>query len=161
MRELYERKLERTNNLYLELSAVLLQVEQREQELSKREQQLRAAEKTDYRHQFNKKKLRPIFNKGGKIQKKYEISWRTKSPDIYSTSPESPVHGAAAFPRSIPMVRANPMYDHIERNAERRLDDGDEHDSNFSSALGVSAGACTRVRALGAPTSRNTFFQVV
>ena len=35
VRELYERKLERTNNLYLELSAVLLQLEQREQELAK------------------------------------------------------------------------------------------------------------------------------
>jgi hypothetical protein len=35
VRELYERKLERTNNLYLELSAVLLQVEQRENELAR------------------------------------------------------------------------------------------------------------------------------
>ena len=35
VRELYERKLERTNNLYLELNAVLLRIEQREQELSR------------------------------------------------------------------------------------------------------------------------------
>ena len=35
VRELYERKLERTNNLYLELSAVQLQLEQREQDLAK------------------------------------------------------------------------------------------------------------------------------
>ena len=35
MRELYERKLERANNLYLELSAVLLQVEQRENEIAR------------------------------------------------------------------------------------------------------------------------------
>ena len=35
VRELYERKLERTNNLYIELSAVLLQIEQREQELTR------------------------------------------------------------------------------------------------------------------------------
>ena len=35
VRELYERKLERTNNLYIELSAVLLQIEQREQELAR------------------------------------------------------------------------------------------------------------------------------
>jgi mitogen-activated protein kinase kinase kinase 13 len=35
VRELYERKLERANNLYLELSAVLLQVEQRENEIAR------------------------------------------------------------------------------------------------------------------------------
>jgi len=33
IREHYERKLERANNLYMELSAVLLQLEQRENDL--------------------------------------------------------------------------------------------------------------------------------
>ena len=42
VRELYERKLERTNNLYLELSSVLLQIEQRERELASRERLLAA-----------------------------------------------------------------------------------------------------------------------
>lgn len=35
IREHYERKLERANDLYMELSAVLLQLEQREKELIK------------------------------------------------------------------------------------------------------------------------------
>lgn len=35
IREHYERKLERTNNLYMELSAVLLQLEQRERDVLK------------------------------------------------------------------------------------------------------------------------------
>lgn len=35
IREHYEKKLERTNQLYLELSAVLLQIEQREKDLVK------------------------------------------------------------------------------------------------------------------------------
>lgn len=35
IREHYERKLERTNNLYMELSAVLLQLEQRERDVMK------------------------------------------------------------------------------------------------------------------------------
>lgn len=35
IREHYERKLERTNNLYMELSAVLLQLEQREKDVMK------------------------------------------------------------------------------------------------------------------------------
>lgn len=35
IREHYERKLERTNNLYMELNAVLLQLEQRERDVMK------------------------------------------------------------------------------------------------------------------------------
>ncbi|XP_051564200.1 mitogen-activated protein kinase kinase kinase 13-like [Myxocyprinus asiaticus] len=38
IREHYERKLERANNLYMELSAIMLQLEVREKELFKREQ---------------------------------------------------------------------------------------------------------------------------
>ncbi|XP_076461702.1 mitogen-activated protein kinase kinase kinase 13-like [Babylonia areolata] len=40
VREHYERKLERANNLYMELTACMLQLEKRERELLKREQQL-------------------------------------------------------------------------------------------------------------------------
>lgn len=35
IREHYERKLERANNLYMELSAIMLQLEVREKELMK------------------------------------------------------------------------------------------------------------------------------
>jgi len=94
VRELYERKLERTNNLYLELNAVLLRIEQREQELSRRELLLQSGEKAS--HHMSKKKLRPIMNKAGRIQKKCELGWRNISPGARSTSPDSPVHGGAA-----------------------------------------------------------------
>uniref|UniRef100_A0A8C7UUI8 Mitogen-activated protein kinase kinase kinase 12 n=1 Tax=Oncorhynchus mykiss TaxID=8022 RepID=A0A8C7UUI8_ONCMY len=40
IREHYERKLERANNLYMELNAVMLQLELKEKELQKREQSL-------------------------------------------------------------------------------------------------------------------------
>lgn len=40
VREHYERKLERANNLYMELTACMLQLEKRERELLKREQQM-------------------------------------------------------------------------------------------------------------------------
>merc|ERR1719189_1181886 len=91
VRELYERKLERTNNLYLELSAVQLQLEQREQDLAKREQQLQCGEKA------SAKKKPSWKTKGGRVTKKYEVPSHFKSitPDLLSTSPESPVHGAA------------------------------------------------------------------
>ncbi|XP_014669399.1 PREDICTED: mitogen-activated protein kinase kinase kinase 12-like [Priapulus caudatus] len=40
IREHYERKLDRANNLYMELSTVMLQLEQREREVIKKEQQM-------------------------------------------------------------------------------------------------------------------------
>lgn len=40
VRLIYERKLERTNNLYLELSTCFMQLEEREREISEREKQL-------------------------------------------------------------------------------------------------------------------------
>lgn len=43
IRLIYERKLERTNNLYAELSACFLQLEEREKEISEREKQMGSA----------------------------------------------------------------------------------------------------------------------
>ncbi|GCC49628.1 hypothetical protein chiPu_0033950, partial [Chiloscyllium punctatum] len=40
IREHYERKLERANNLYMELNAVMLQLELKEKQLLRREQAL-------------------------------------------------------------------------------------------------------------------------
>ena len=92
VRELYERKLERTENLYLELNAERLRIEQREKEILKREQLLLSSEKF---FNVSKKKNRPTV----RIHRKPEISFiRTSSP-IRSTSPDSPTYlGAAAKP---------------------------------------------------------------
>ena len=51
--------------------------------------------------------------KGGRVIKKYEVphNFKSLSPDLLSTSPESPIHGAAG-PRLV--VRANPMFDFLE-----------------------------------------------
>ena len=62
IRELYEQKLEKANNLYFELSTVLVQLDQRERELIKREKEF------DIR---NEKIVRPIL--------KREFSDRTKT----------------------------------------------------------------------------------
>ncbi|XP_056321931.1 mitogen-activated protein kinase kinase kinase 13 [Danio aesculapii] len=56
IREHYERKLERANNLYMELSAIMLQLEVREKELLKREQ---AVEKK-YPGSYKRHLVRPI-----------------------------------------------------------------------------------------------------
>ncbi|KAJ8687425.1 hypothetical protein QAD02_023219 [Eretmocerus hayati] len=77
IREHYERKLERTNNLYMELSAVLLQLEQRERDVMKREQQSG--------HKFGKKRfVQPLF----KCRRYPTIQFSSSSP----TSPPSPAN---------------------------------------------------------------------
>ncbi|XP_032455007.1 mitogen-activated protein kinase kinase kinase 13 isoform X1 [Nasonia vitripennis] len=78
IREHYERKLERTNNLYMELSAVLLQLEQRERDVMKREQQSSV-------HKPSKKRIvHPLL----KCQERLN---RRRNPTIqFSSSPTSP-----------------------------------------------------------------------
>ena len=44
------------------------------------------------------------------------MGWKTVSPDLLSTSPESPVHGAAG-PRLV--VRANPMFEYWDDREAR------------------------------------------
>jgi len=104
VRELYERKLERTNNLYLELSSVLLQIEQREKELAQRERFFleRLGDKAINSGQYQRKKSNVI-----RSSKAIE-----RSSMFLSSSAESPFHavGAAAVK---PVVRANPMFDHF------------------------------------------------
>ncbi|KAM9224318.1 mitogen-activated protein kinase kinase kinase 13 [Dugong dugon] len=58
IREHYERKLERANNLYMELSAIMLQLEMREKELIKREQ---AVEKK-YPGTYKRHPVRPVIH---------------------------------------------------------------------------------------------------
>ncbi|NWX32148.1 M3K13 kinase, partial [Notiomystis cincta] len=84
IREHYERKLERANNLYMELSAIMLQLEVREKELIKREQ---AVEKK-YPGTYKRHPVRPIIhpNTVEKLMKRKGVSHKpgsqTKRPDI-------------------------------------------------------------------------------
>ncbi|XP_074550900.1 mitogen-activated protein kinase kinase kinase 13 [Halichoeres trimaculatus] len=86
IREHYERKLERANNLYMELSAIMLQLEVREKELMKREQ---AVEKK-YPGTYKRHLVRPIVRSNAVeklIKKKGSISHKpgmppAKRPDL-------------------------------------------------------------------------------
>lgn len=79
IRELYDRKLERVNQLYLELSAFLLQLEQQKQESRKREMSQ------------NKKRLIQPFMKLQKRRCSQQHSSTTPtSPECSLTSPDSP-----------------------------------------------------------------------
>ena len=58
IKELYERKLEKVNDLYLELNAMKIQLEERERALCKRERQLNnGLSKVHYK---KKKQLKPF-----------------------------------------------------------------------------------------------------
>ncbi|XP_053167915.1 mitogen-activated protein kinase kinase kinase 13 [Hemicordylus capensis] len=84
IREHYERKLERANNLYMELSAIMLQLEVREKELIKREQ---AVEKK-YPGTYKRHPVRPIIHANAmeKLMKRRGVSHKpggqTKRPDL-------------------------------------------------------------------------------
>uniref|UniRef100_A0A8B9KJV4 Mitogen-activated protein kinase kinase kinase n=1 Tax=Astyanax mexicanus TaxID=7994 RepID=A0A8B9KJV4_ASTMX len=79
IREHYERKLERANNLYMELSAIMLQLEVREKELMKREQ---AMEKK-YPGTYKRHLVRPIVRPNAVeklIKKKSSVSHKPGAP---------------------------------------------------------------------------------
>ncbi|XP_036302001.1 mitogen-activated protein kinase kinase kinase 13 [Pipistrellus kuhlii] len=84
IREHYERKLERANNLYMELSAIMLQLEMREKELIKREQ---AVEKK-YPGTYKRHPVRPIIHSNAmeKLMKRKGVPHKpgvqTKRPDL-------------------------------------------------------------------------------
>ncbi|XP_059470290.1 mitogen-activated protein kinase kinase kinase 13 isoform X3 [Neocloeon triangulifer] len=87
IRKHYERQLERTNNLYMDVNAMLLQIEQRERELKKREKQCLC-------YKPHKRRIvRPFINKASehiRTVRRNSNNSQTTSPDVPSTSPETP-----------------------------------------------------------------------
>ncbi|XP_071442787.1 mitogen-activated protein kinase kinase kinase 13 isoform X2 [Hetaerina americana] len=91
IREHYERKLERANDLYMELSAVLLQLEQREREVLKREKQ------THLHKPYRKRIVRPLLKAQERLSRNrtpFPVASSNHSsptsPEKHTTSPESP-----------------------------------------------------------------------
>jgi mitogen-activated protein kinase kinase kinase 13 len=78
IKELYDRKLERVNQLYLELSAVLLQLEQQKQEGRKREMM-----------QNKRRLIHPLMKRLDK-RRCSQHSTTPTSPECSATSPDSP-----------------------------------------------------------------------
>ncbi|XP_074651356.1 mitogen-activated protein kinase kinase kinase 13-A-like [Tubulanus polymorphus] len=85
VRDHYERKLERANNLYMELTACMLQLEHRERDLIRREQTLAANKKKKASSSI----LKPVIKAQEKIEKLNKK--RTyKSTSDTGTSPDGP-----------------------------------------------------------------------
>ena len=91
VKELYERKLERVNDLFMELNAWKLQLEEAERVLTKRERQLSIqGSKVLY-----KKKQRPVVvgsNPHERLQQQVRtvLGASPSTTEVLSTSPESP-----------------------------------------------------------------------
>ncbi|XP_053327733.1 mitogen-activated protein kinase kinase kinase 13 [Spea bombifrons] len=98
IREHYERKLERANNLYMELSAIMLQLEVREKELIRREQ---AVEKK-YPGTYKRHPVRTIVHPNAveKLIKKKGASSKTasqtKRPDLLKSDVIASIEGSAS-----------------------------------------------------------------
>lgn len=87
----YERKLERTNNLYMEFTACLLQLEQRERDIIRREQSLEMGP-------YKKRIVRPLIQAQERLGGKRR-TYRLPSSDPASSSPpEDSGRGSGSLP---------------------------------------------------------------
>nr|XP_043872582.1 mitogen-activated protein kinase kinase kinase 13 isoform X2 [Solea senegalensis] len=112
IREHYERKLERANNLYMELSAIMLQLEVREKDLIKREQAVEKKYPGNYKRQL----VRPIVRSNAVeklIKKKGSISHKPGMPNTKSPKVSTPP-GKSRYRSKPRHRRANSKGSHTE-----------------------------------------------
>uniref|UniRef100_A0A665VSP0 Mitogen-activated protein kinase kinase kinase n=1 Tax=Echeneis naucrates TaxID=173247 RepID=A0A665VSP0_ECHNA len=98
IREHYERKLERANNLYMELSAVMLQLELKEKELQRREQSLDKKYPGLFKHHSSRQGS--SSNSMDKLIKKRNIS--IQGPDILKSEVIIPKMDSSVMQVTIP-----------------------------------------------------------
>ncbi|XP_019410215.1 PREDICTED: mitogen-activated protein kinase kinase kinase 12 [Crocodylus porosus] len=122
IREHYERKLERANNLYMELNALMLQLELKEKELLRREQAL----EKKYPGLFKPHTPRGLLhgNTVEKLIKKrnvpQKLSPHSKRPDILKTEVLLPKLDAAMAQVSLPSCAKGPTSPGRSRRAKPR-----------------------------------------
>uniref|UniRef100_A0A8C3AQA1 Mitogen-activated protein kinase kinase kinase n=1 Tax=Cyclopterus lumpus TaxID=8103 RepID=A0A8C3AQA1_CYCLU len=146
IREHYERKLERANNLYMELSAIMLQLEVREKELMRREQ---AVEKK-YPGSYKRHLVRPIVRTNAVeklIKKKGSMSHKPdllRSDGIPSLDPLPSPSPLSASPKvSTPPGKAR----YRSKPRHRRANSKGSH-SEFPGLLKPLAGALEDTQSL-------------
>lgn len=112
VREHYERKLERANNLYMELTACMLQLEKRERELIKREQQLTL---------YNKRRksiVRPIIKAQEKLDRLGKKRTHRSGSEV--TTPDSMKNTEGSMTTSSELVLPSPTRMRIRKSRHRR-----------------------------------------
>ncbi|XP_048776064.1 mitogen-activated protein kinase kinase kinase 13-A-like isoform X2 [Ostrea edulis] len=134
VREHYERKLERANNLYMELTACMLQLEKRERELLKREQQLAMYAKK------RKSIVRPVIRAQERIdrlskKRAYKSGSELTSPDNIEGIMDS------SMTTSSEQVLPSPTKLRMKRSRHRRSNSKGTLGSIFSSPAKAAAAA--------------------
>ncbi|XP_063410984.1 mitogen-activated protein kinase kinase kinase 13-like isoform X2 [Mytilus trossulus] len=111
VRDHYERKLERANNLYMELTACMLQLEKRERELIKREQQLAMYAKK------RKSIVRPVIRAQERLERlSKKRSYKSGSEP---TSPEN-INMDSSLTTSSELVLPSPTKLRMRKSRHRR-----------------------------------------
>uniref|UniRef100_A0AAV2LZT3 Mitogen-activated protein kinase kinase kinase 12 n=1 Tax=Knipowitschia caucasica TaxID=637954 RepID=A0AAV2LZT3_KNICA len=116
IREHYERKLERANNLYMELSAVMLQLELKEKELQRREQSLDKKYPGLFKHHSSRQSS---TNSMDKLIKKRNVPQKLpsgKRPDILKSEVIIPKMDSSVMQVTIPTCK-----DRTSPNRSRRV----------------------------------------
>uniref|UniRef100_A0A7N6C1D7 Mitogen-activated protein kinase kinase kinase 12 n=1 Tax=Anabas testudineus TaxID=64144 RepID=A0A7N6C1D7_ANATE len=119
IREHYERKLERANNLYMELSAVMLQLELKEKELQRREQSLDKKYPGLFKHHSSRQST--SSNSMDKLIKKRNVPQKLpsgKRPDILKSEVIIPKMDSSVMQVTIP---ACPSRSSTSPNRSRRV----------------------------------------
>jgi serine/threonine protein kinase len=122
IRELYEKKLQTANNLYIELNTVLLQLDERERELVKREKALNI---------HNKKVVRPILKREFRhFQQPVGGGASSDKHSIHSGSSRSISSPSAKHTRPSMMSMSNKVYEAADSQQEQQA--AEETESNNS-----------------------------
>nr|KAI8727075.1 alpha-amidating enzyme precursor 1 [Biomphalaria glabrata] len=112
VREHYESKLEHANNLYMELTACMLQLEKRERELIKREQQLTLYNK------HRKSIVRPIIKAQEKLDRLGKKCTRRSGSEV--TTPDSMKNTEGSMTTSSELVPPSPTKLRTRKSRHRR-----------------------------------------
>ncbi|CAG04051.1 unnamed protein product [Tetraodon nigroviridis] len=141
IREHYERKLERANNLYMELSAVMLQLELKEKELQRREQSLDKKYPGLFKHHSSRQSS--STNTMDKLIKKRNVPQKLpsgKRPDLLKSEVIIPKMDSSVMQITIPACpnRSSTSPSRSRRGLQRA--DQRPHDQPLPAAAGAVGG---------------------
>uniref|UniRef100_A0A8D3DVE7 mitogen-activated protein kinase kinase kinase n=1 Tax=Scophthalmus maximus TaxID=52904 RepID=A0A8D3DVE7_SCOMX len=136
IREHYERKLERANNLYMELNAIMLQLEIKEKELHKREQSLDKKYPGCFKHHSSRQSA--SSNSMEKLLKKRNVPQKLPSRGVSSEEEEGEVDSEVELPRRrrpVSMTKCQSLSTFSSENLS--VSDGEEGNTSDHSHSGT------------------------
>uniref|UniRef100_A0AAY4ETV6 mitogen-activated protein kinase kinase kinase n=1 Tax=Denticeps clupeoides TaxID=299321 RepID=A0AAY4ETV6_9TELE len=155
IREHYERKLERANNLYMELNAVMLQLELKEKELLRREQSLDKKYPGLFKHHSSRQGTSP--NSMEKLIKKRNVPQKlpshSKRPDLLKSEVILPKLDSSMTQVTIPTNKGSTSPGRTRRGKPRYRKAGRGSSGDLA---GLKATLSTSLRDNSSSNSTNT-----